>query len=97
YAALSYVWGKELCTHQALLNSRHVTIGSNLDRALRHLREIAGERVSQERLLLWVDALCIRRNDVAERNQQVQLMDIDALQNIYSSAGDVIVWLGPER
>jgi hypothetical protein len=38
---------------------------------------------------LWIDAICINQNDVAERNAQVALMD-----RIYSEAKNVCVWLG---
>lgn len=94
YNALSYAWGKEPCTRPALVNGRHVPIGRNLDCALRHLRTIMADRVriGGYSNLLWIDALCINQDDVLERNQQVQMMD-----KIYSSADDVIVWLGPER
>lgn len=39
---------------------------------------------------LWVDALCINQSDVAERNQQVNMMG-----QIFSAAHFVISWLGP--
>jgi hypothetical protein len=42
--------------------------------------------------LMWVDALCINHEDVAERSSQVLLMG-----DIYSGATEVIVWLGPIR
>ncbi|KAF9698899.1 hypothetical protein EKO04_003195 [Ascochyta lentis] len=38
--------------------------------------------------LLWVDAICIHQQDVAERNHQVSLM-----KDIYSGATRVLVWL----
>lgn len=55
----------------------------NLEPALRHLR------CPNEKLYLWIDALCINQNSVEERSQQVQLM-----ANIYSRASRVLVWLG---
>jgi hypothetical protein len=42
--------------------------------------------------LLWIDALCINQDDVNERTQQVRMMG-----DVYSSAEQVIIWLGPER
>lgn len=94
YGALSYVWGKETCPRPALLNGRPISIGRNLDCALRHVRDIVTNPAISRGLtiLLWIDALCINRDDVGERNQQVQLMD-----KIYSLASNVLVWLGPER
>jgi hypothetical protein len=41
---------------------------------------------------LWVDALCIDQADFEERNSQVLLMG-----NIYSSASEVLIWLGLPR
>ncbi|KAH6666430.1 heterokaryon incompatibility protein-domain-containing protein [Halenospora varia] len=38
---------------------------------------------------LWIDAICINQNDIAERNTQVAIMD-----QIYSGAKITIVWLG---
>lgn len=38
---------------------------------------------------IWIDALCINQDDVAERNQQVPRM-----KDIYEKAQYVIVWLG---
>ncbi|KAG5655145.1 hypothetical protein KAF25_001918 [Fusarium avenaceum] len=39
--------------------------------------------------IVWVDALCISQNDLAERSQQVQLMG-----DIYKQAVETIIWLG---
>lgn len=69
-----------------MLNGRPVIIGRNLDGALRQLRR------SMSGHLLWIDALCINQEDVSERSQQVQLMG-----DIFSSAEQVIIWLGHER
>jgi len=38
---------------------------------------------------LWIDAMCINQDDLAERSSQVELMG-----DIYSRANKVIVWLG---
>ncbi|KAM6524462.1 hypothetical protein FSOLCH5_005064 [Fusarium solani] len=40
---------------------------------------------------LWVDSLCINQDDLAERENQVQLMS-----DIYSKASRVLIWLGEE-
>lgn len=40
---------------------------------------------------IWVDAICINQDDVNERNHQVHIME-----NIYSQAAAVVVWLGSE-
>jgi Heterokaryon incompatibility protein (HET) len=50
---------------------------------LRHLRYAEDERV------IWIDALCISQDDLAERNRHVNRM-----QNIYRKASKVVIWLG---
>jgi Heterokaryon incompatibility protein (HET) len=41
---------------------------------------------------LRADAICIRQDDIAERDSQVQMMG-----DIYAKATEVLVWLGPFR
>lgn len=92
YRALSYVWndsysqkivGRDTAT--VLFNETGVrqSVTANLYLALRHLRSASEEQV------LWVDAMCINQSDTQERGQQVSMMGA-----IYSSAADVVVWLG---
>ncbi|ORY03670.1 heterokaryon incompatibility protein-domain-containing protein, partial [Clohesyomyces aquaticus] len=96
YSALSYAWNPkqpETGYHVSLGRASFKTtpnfclhIGKNLDSAIRHLRHPA--RVER----MWIDAICIDQNNVSERNRQVQLMG-----KIYSSAQDVVIWLGPSE
>ncbi|CAO2653698.1 Nn.00g031090.m01.CDS01 [Neocucurbitaria sp. VM-36] len=83
YEALSYVWGTETAPRKAVLNGIPISITTNLDCALRHLRFVTAMRT------LWVDAVSINQSDTQDRNHQVQIMG-----SIYSSAQRVIVWLG---
>jgi hypothetical protein len=83
YEALSYVWGTEISSKKAYANDIPITITSNLDCALRHLRLNIVPRI------LWIDAVSMNQNDTQERNHQAQLMG-----TIYSRAQSVIVWLG---
>jgi hypothetical protein len=91
YTTLSYVWGKERCPHPVQVNGKHLMIGRNLDCALRHIRDNTTDLLAGT-TMLWVDALCIDQTDVQERSQQVRLMG-----QIYASAIDMVIWLGPER
>ena len=99
FRALSYTWGppyRNPITGEIdadLDNARYIScnasefhITSNLFDALWALKEakVIG--------WLWVDALCINQEDIEERELQVSLMG-----HIYSSATEVIVWLGPPR
>ncbi|KAJ4376509.1 hypothetical protein N0V86_006621 [Didymella sp. IMI 355093] len=87
FEALSYVWG-DAADRRPIYVSDHVTSGrlditSNLYVALQHLRDPALPR------LMWIDAVCIDQENLAERASQV-----NSMANIYSYARQVVVWLG---
>lgn len=94
YDALSYVWNPEdgsVPASETLMVARilpheglSMPLGANLEAAIRHLR------LPHISSTLWIDALCINQYDRMERNHQVGLM-----KNIYSSADQVLIWLGP--
>lgn len=84
YEALSYVWGDSSDTRTITVQQTVKNVTVNLEAALRHLRYPDRAR------MLWVDVLCIDQENVQERNQQVRWMS-----DIYSSATQVVVWLGP--
>jgi hypothetical protein len=87
YSALSYTWGNEPAVIPITVNESTFFVTLNLATALQGLRnspEFGGKRT------LWIDAICINQGDVNERNHQVAQM-----QEIYSGAQEVIVWLGP--
>ncbi|KAF1960534.1 hypothetical protein CC80DRAFT_464631 [Byssothecium circinans] len=94
YDALSYVWkplygmsGKEVAPVIVKGQQDHrISIGENLDAALRHLRH------PKEARIMWIDALSINQANVRERNHQVALMG-----KIYSCAQSVIIWLGTSQ
>ncbi|KAI0128025.1 heterokaryon incompatibility protein-domain-containing protein [Xylariales sp. AK1849] len=85
YEALSYAWGQPLqLTKAIVLGSQTTYITPNLDMALRHLR------LQDRSRTLWIDAVCINQQDLAERGSQVALM-----KQIYSSCALDLLWLGP--
>lgn len=89
FTALSYEWGrpprKGDDKHTVRINLLWtLEIQVNLDKALRHLRQ------PDKPLLIWVDAVCINQTDNTEKGQQVGLM-----AEIYGSASQTYVWLGP--
>lgn len=86
YEALSYAWGDPILDRSIDLNGTHYAITSNLHLALRALRHTDKERI------LWVDAVCIDQHNIKERSHQVSRMN-----DIYSRASNVIVWLGEPR
>lgn len=65
------------------MNEETTQVTLNLEAALRHIRK------SSHAITLWVDAICINQNDVAEKNHQVEMM-----REIFSGAELVIAWLG---
>ena len=93
YEALSYTWGDSDISEFGYVEDTRssgedpATLGlrPNLASALRYLR------YSDETRVLWIDAICINQEDIAERNEQVKRMT-----NIYALAERVIAWLGAE-
>jgi hypothetical protein len=88
YSALSYTWGDEPAEVPITVNESTFFVTPNLAAALDGLRNNA--RFGGKSRTLWIDAICINQADVNERNHQVIQM-----QEIYSGAQEVIVWLGP--
>ncbi|KAI0456770.1 HET-domain-containing protein [Xylaria acuta] len=86
YEALSYTWGGNEKTHKIMICDAELSITANLHQALVHLRRRHTPR------FIWADAICINQDDIPERNEQVTKM-----AQIYSSASEVIIWLGPEE
>ncbi|KAI1326464.1 heterokaryon incompatibility protein-domain-containing protein [Xylariaceae sp. FL0255] len=94
FEALSYCWGDQT-KHQTVkivttdqggeATAVDITITESLYFALHGLRSHEGVRT------LWIDALCINQRDIDERNHQVSVM-----QQIYSKAQRVVIWLGKE-
>ncbi|PQE13896.1 Heterokaryon incompatibility protein [Rutstroemia sp. NJR-2017a BBW] len=84
FTALSYVWGTYRSPpHTMSVNSSSVAITPNCWLALRRLRRKFAP------LTIWVDSICINQDDRREKETQIPLMD-----DIYSSATSVYIWLG---
>jgi hypothetical protein len=89
YFALSYYWGPSTQLQKVIfLNGRATVVGGNLFSCLSHFRQVRG----LASVCHWIDALCIRQDDVQEKNVQIPLMG-----RIYSIARSVNIWLGPEQ
>ncbi|CAI6099219.1 unnamed protein product [Clonostachys chloroleuca] len=67
------------------IQNHAVPIRPNLEAALLALRDPEQPRA------LWVDALCVNKDDVDEHSRQVRDMSI-----IYKQASRIIAWLGPK-
>lgn len=83
YEALSYLWGCDSPSCDIWISGQRVLVRENLSWALRYLRDEKSPRV------LWVDAICIDQDNIAEKSMQVQNMT-----EIYRSASSVLIWLG---
>jgi hypothetical protein len=92
YEPLSYVWGPPPTdgNHQIAISSGKghgsLQLTASLYAALKRLRYTDRERC------LWADQICINQEDLVERGQQVQFMNI-----IYKHASHVLVWLGQDE
>ncbi|TGO55650.1 hypothetical protein BOTNAR_0240g00070 [Botryotinia narcissicola] len=86
YEALPYVWGNPTNKCDINLQGNSFPVTTNLESALRHLRYREQPRV------LWIDAICINQDDIAERNSQVKYMG-----TIYSKSSIVHAWLGEPK
>ncbi|KAF7196751.1 Heterokaryon incompatibility protein 6, OR allele [Pseudocercospora fuligena] len=63
--------------------TKQLWVRDNLHSALLHLRR------EKEKVVLWIDALCIDQENIAEKQDQ-----ISKLAHIFSKADNVLVWLG---
>ncbi|CAH0054825.1 unnamed protein product [Clonostachys solani] len=92
YEALSYTWandtGKRGATHIVYYGVSWdvIKVTENCANALRRLRYRSRPRT------LWVDAICINQEDVAERSHQVDMM-----AEIYACAKQVVIYLGEQE
>ncbi|KAL8387074.1 hypothetical protein RB599_002316 [Gaeumannomyces hyphopodioides] len=86
YEALSYTWGEPIYKEGqvvVVVDGEPVPVRENLIDALQTLCHADAETV------IWVDAICINRSDVGERNSRVAFM-----RDIYRGAECVLAWLG---
>ncbi|PMD48136.1 hypothetical protein L207DRAFT_446926, partial [Hyaloscypha variabilis F] len=87
FAALSYVWGGYSFPPDVIScnNGVNLKITTNCRMALLALRRQFGA------LTIWVDSICINQEDASEKHDQIPLME-----DIYTWAQPVFVWLGPD-
>ncbi|KAJ5210109.1 hypothetical protein N7491_009921 [Penicillium cf. griseofulvum] len=85
YEALSYTWGNDTNNIPIQVGSGSViSVTENLFVALHALSPAESPRT------IWIDALCINQDDLAEVSHEVSFM-----KDIYTRASRVFVWLGP--
>jgi len=82
--ALSYTWGDGSALTDIIINDQTIPVNVNLEAFLRRRREV------NQKVTLWVDAICINQDDALEKNSQIPLMNM-----IYAFAPRLTIWLGP--
>ncbi|KAF1924048.1 uncharacterized protein M421DRAFT_95728 [Didymella exigua CBS 183.55] len=85
--ALSYTWKSQENMQTLKMNDRALDIGSNMFKFFEEFRKHHCSLCS-EQCWLCVDQVCTDKNDILERNHQVNMMAA-----IYSEARSTIVWL----
>ena len=97
YFALSYTWllpdiADDAVTRPVapaiILDEQSLEIGSNLYDFLEQKLALPDEP-DEPNDLIWIDAVCINQDDMAERSSQVAFM-----RRIYQLATGVVIWLG---
>lgn len=83
YEAVSYCWDGDERTNLIEVDERPCYITDSLDGFLRYRRD------KDQRVTLWIDAICINQDDSEEKQKQVQLM-----REIYLLSGRLTIWLG---
>lgn len=92
FYALSYVWGSPTMTRPLHVNSTEVLISPNLEHIIRVLLGHEKGLATVRGKAIWIDALCIDQDNIAEKEQQIPLMG-----QIYRQATRVLMWLGDAR
>ena len=86
YDALSYTWGDRIADRSINIAGRSLQVHDSLSKILRTIRS------TNNPCYLWIDAVCINQEDMVERASQVA-----AMQQIYTAADRVLVWLGTSK
>lgn len=85
YDAVSWYWGDQKHRSAIYLDGHIVEVPLN---AVLVLEDIIFRGASTR---IWLDAICINQDDLAERASQVSIM-----KDVYSLASKVFIWLGPD-
>jgi hypothetical protein len=83
YETISYVWGDPSIRSHVIINNTRLEVPASAEEMLRQMRYANQDRS------LWIDAVCINQQDLAERGHQVSIM-----ADIYSNTKKNLIWLG---
>ena len=84
YTTLSYVWGHSSPKKYICVNDDLLSVGPDLETALRYLR------LPDEELVIWVDAVCINQ----EQDSKERAAHVRRIRSIYANSVKTIAWLG---
>ncbi|RYO81924.1 hypothetical protein DL762_006856 [Monosporascus cannonballus] len=84
YEATSYTWGSPDDPQTISCNGARMKVQRNA------FSMLDGLRLPDRPRTIWIDAICINQSNLDERAAQVSMMG-----DIYRSALNVVVWLGP--
>ncbi|KAJ2995770.1 hypothetical protein NUW58_g1176 [Xylaria curta] len=93
YFALSYAWDAQSDTVPIEVNGQGFSVSSDLADAILRLRGFGLDEMDLKNRVewVWIDKICINQEDLMERSEQVQIMNV-----IYSQAIKTLIWLGPD-
>ena len=83
FEAISYTWGDATATHTIQIDDSYYVLSGNAYNALSSLASATCSKY------VWMDSVCIDQSNNEEKNQQILIME-----EIYSRATCVVVWLG---
>lgn len=92
YETISYVWGTGGRCSELACDGAAIPLTQSIHDALARVRHPRGpeeDRAPSRQRRLWADQICINQADIAERSQQVRLMNA-----VYKNASRTLVWLG---
>jgi Heterokaryon incompatibility protein (HET) len=88
YRALLYTLGDPETTIDIYLNGVQFCVRGNLWHFLNVARDKQSGHDKSKRTWLWIDAICIDRDNLVERNREVQFM-----KKIFGGAEEVMSWI----
>jgi hypothetical protein len=83
YTAISYHWGDFTEKKTIILDGERVDVSDSAYQALQGLRPYWRYEY------FWIDQLCIKQDDMSDKEQQIPLM-----ADIYKQSSRLIIWLG---
>ena len=85
YSAVSYVWGTQEEDRLIVIDGKGFLVTENLQTILWRLRQ------PDRSVYVWIDAICIYQRMTQEKAKQVDMMD-----EIFSTADEVMIYLGED-